>query len=369
MRTKRLCWARYRIPFCQPFATSQGKEAVRHGFLLRLVTDEGLVGLGEVAPIPGSSRRVRVDAATLLETLSQRLQGNSLEAVDDALGGVEQLHPAAVASVRCGLDTAVCDVLSQAAGLPVAQWLHGKASEDVPVNATVALPDSESAAEAAARAKARGFLCVKLKVGLAKGVEPERERVAAVRNAIGDRLKLRLDANGAWDVERAVTTLRALEPYGLEYVEQPVPSGNIHMMRKVREGIGTPIAADEDVASAEAAEHLLSAAAAEVLVIKPMVVGGLTTARRIIEAAQSRGTACVITTTIDTGIGVAAALHLAATLPEPVLACGLATADLLTNDLLASPLAVRGGRMAVPDTPGLGVRLNQKALKGRSHLS
>ena len=369
MTVERLSWTRYRIPFRQPFATSQGTEAQRHGFLLRLVTDEGWVGLGEVAPIPGSGSRVGIDVMTLLETVSLRLPDKPLEAVDDALCSVDRLHPSAVASVRCGLDTAVCDALSQAAGKPVALWLAGQAAETVPVNATIALPDEVSAAEAAARAQALGFPCVKLKVGMADGVEAERARVAAVRNAIGERLKLRLDANGAWDEEEAIATIRVLEPYDLEFVEQPVAFGNVQVMRRVREAVDTPIAADEDVTDAEAAAQLLRAGAAQILVIKPMVVGGLRTARDIIEDAQSQGVTCIVTTSIDTGIGIAAALHLAATLPSPVLACGLATGDLLTTDLLASPLAIREGQMRRPDTPGLGVRLDEKALKRSSRLS
>ena len=363
MKVEQFSWTEYRIPFRRPFATSQATEAERHGFLLRLVTDKGLVGLGEAAPLPGSGSRVRFDVVTLLETVSLQLQGTHVEGVDDALGSVDLLHPAAVASVRCGLDTAVCDVLSQATGLPVALWLAGQAAEAVPVNATVAVPDAASAAEAAARARALGLPCVKLKVGMAGDVEAERERVSAVRNAIGDRLQLRLDANGAWDEEQAIATIRALEPYGLQFVEQPVASGNLQAMRRVCEAVDTPIAADEDVTDLEAAVRVLRARAAQTLVIKPMAVGGLRMARKIIEEAQSEGVSCIVTTSIDSGIGIAAALHLAATLPAPVPACGLATADLLTTDLLASPLAIRGGWMQRPDSLGLGVRLDQETLK------
>ena len=369
MKVEQFSWTEYRIPFRRPYATSQATEAERHGFLLRLVTDKGWVGLGEVAPLPGSNSRVGLDVVTLLETVSLRLQGTSVEAVDEAVGGGDLLHPAAVASVRCGLDTAVCDVLSQGAGLPVALWLAGQAAEAVPVNATVALPDALSAAEAAARARALGFPCVKLKVGMAGDVDEERERVSGVRNAIGERLRLRLDANGAWDEEQAIATIRALEPYDLELVEQPVASGNLQAMRRVWKAVYTPVAADEDVSDLEAATHVLRAGAAQMLVIKPMVVGGLRTARKIIEDAQSQGVTCIVTTSIDSGIGIAAALHLAATLPSPVPACGLATGDLLTTDLLVSPLAIRGGCMQRPDTPGLGVRLDDEALKKYGCLS
>lgn len=369
MKVERLTWTGYRIPFRQPFATSLGTETERHGYVLRLVTDAGLVGFGEAAPVPGSGRRVGFDVPVLLETASQAIPGTPVEAVDDALGDVRHLHPAAVASVRCGLDTAVCDVLSQEAGMPVAVWLAGQAQEAVPVNATVALADAVSEAQAAARAQAQGFSCIKLKVGIAADLGAERERVAAVRNAIGARLKLRLDANGAWNTEEAIRTIRALEPYGLELVEQPVAFGNVQAMRQVREAVDTPIAADEDVTSSETAADVLKAGAAQVLVIKPMVVGGLREARKIIEEAQSFGASCIVTTSIDSGIGIAAALHLAATLQCPVRACGLATGALLATDLLTAPLAIHKGRMWLPDGPGLGVRLDDEALTRCSIVS
>ena len=369
MRVARLSWTAYRIPFRQPFATSQGTEAERRGFVLRLVMEDGRVGLGEAAPVPGSGPRVWTDVASLLKALSLRLQSASLEAVDAALGAMDPLHPAAVAAVRCGLDTATCDVLSQAAGMSVARWLAGHAATTVPVNATIALARAAPAAEAAAQARAVGFPCVKLKVGMAEGVEAERQRVAAVRNAVGERLKLRLDANGAWGEEQAIATLRALEPLDLEFVEQPVGPGQPAAMRRVREAVNTPIAADEDVTGPEQAAQVLRAGAAQVLVIKPMVVGGLRIARDMIEAARSRGVACIVTTSIDTGIGIAAALHLAATLPSPVPACGLATGDLLATTLIAPPLPVRGGQMPLPDAPGLGIRLDGEALRRCSRRS
>ena len=363
MRVARLSWTAYRIPFRQPFATSQGTEAERRGFVVRLVTHDGREGLGEAAPVPGSDPRVWTDVASLLEALSPRLQDAPLEAVNAALRTLDPLHPAAVAAVRCGLDTAACDVLSQAAGTPLARWLAAHAARSVPVNATIARAGAVQAAGAAAQARALGFPCVKLKVGLAGGVEAERQRVAAVRNAIGERLKLRLDANGAWGEEQAIATLRALEPYDLEFVEQPVGTGRLASMRRVRDRVDIRIAADEDVTGPEQAAQVLRAGAAQVLVIKPMVVGGLRIARDMIEAARSRGAACIVTTSIDTGIGIAAALHLAAALPSPVPACGLATGHLLATTLLASPLPVSGGRMPLPDAPGLGIRLDEEALK------
>ncbi len=363
MQVNRLSWTTYRIPFRQPFATVRGTQTEHRGVLLQLHTNAGLVGLGEAAPVPGSDLQAGSDVATLLEAVRPSLPGRRLEEAAKLPGPVSHLHPAAVAAVRCALDTAVCDVLAQAAGMPLALWLSREASETVPVNATIALPDAVSAADAAAKARASGFRCVKLKVGMATSPEAECDRVAAVRQALGDRLKLRLDANGAWDVEQAVRTIQALEPYGIELVEQPVAGGHVEALRRVRVAVRTPIAADEAVTGVVAAERVLQAGAAQVLIIKPMVVGGLRPARKIIERAHAGGVSCVVTTTLDAGIGIATALHLAATLPSPGLACGLATGALLATDLLATPLIVRDGRMQRPNAAGLGVRLDEQAVE------
>ncbi len=186
--------------------------------------------------------------------------------------------------------------------------------------------------------------------------------MAAVREALGPEIKLRIDANGAWGVEQAVRAIRGLEEYDLEMVEQPVAAGDLPGLARVRAEVDAPIAADEDVTDVEAAELVLEAGAADVLVVKPMVVGGLRPARRIIEMVAAAGAEAVVTTTLDSGIGTAAALHLAATLPPGSPACGLATGSLLAADLITGPLVASCGRMELPDGPGLGVKLDEGQL-------
>src|SRR5262249_50094055 len=153
----------------------------------------------------------------------------------------------------------------------------------------------------------------------------ELARIAAIRATLGADVRLRIDANAAWDVPEAIAIIRAAERYQLELVEQPV--ADLAGMAQVRAASPTPIAADESVGGPPHATKVIAAGAADVLVIKPMMAGGLRRARAIIVQAQLAGLQALVTTTIDAGVGVAAALHLAATLP-PQLACGLATGPL-----------------------------------------
>jgi L-alanine-DL-glutamate epimerase-like enolase superfamily enzyme len=229
----------------------------------------------------------------------------------------------------------------------------------VPVNATIASRSLEAAAAAALVARVAGFGCIKLKVGMEKTIQNEATRVAAIRDVIGRDIKLRLDANGAWDETTAIATIRALEPYDIELIEQPVPPDNLEALGRVRSAVTTAIAADEAVSDYASAARAI--ACADVLILKPMRLGGISTASYVARQAAASGLDAVVTTTIDTGIATAVALHLASTLPEG-RAHGLATASLLESDLVTTPLSVERGYMKLPLDAGLGVTLDEEAL-------
>lgn len=333
---------------------------------MRLTTDVGIVGLGEASPLPRDGEDALQDVLAMLVSAKTALIGKRVDEIEGDLSWSGQDRCAA-AAVCCALDTALCDAMAKAAGITVAELLTPNMRRSVVVNAIIGASSTADACKAALQARAAGFTCVKLKVGITQDIEEEHERVATVRAALGSQTKLRLDANGAWTVERAIHTIQVLEAYDLEFVEQPVSPGQVEAMKRVREAVNTPIAADEDITDLDAARRILQLGAAQVLVLKPMVIGGLRSARRIMELARAADTAVVVTTTLDTGVGAAAALHLAATLPPGSPACGLATSDLLTSDLLIhplrAPLGVKDGQMELPERHGLGVELDAAALQ------
>ena len=222
---------------------------------------------------------------------------------------------------------------------------------------------AQAVAQAGA-AWAAGHRTLKLKVGATRP-EEDRRRVEAVRNALPDAT-LRLDANGGWDEITAAAALERLAGYRIELVEQPVASEATEALARLRRAQLCRIAADEAVTSLEAGRDLLAAEAADVLVLKPMRLGGLRPALTLAGEAAERGVPCVVTTTFDAAVGVAAALHLAAALPAvaalPDPAHGLATADHLAADLVAEPPRPHDGAIALPPVPGLGVRVDERAL-------
>lgn len=355
-----LGWAAYRVPFAQPVATARGRLAFRAGAILWLAGPDGVRGLGEVAPLPDLAERELGRALALLEELRGEIERGEPE-LERLLAGWRDGTPAGRA-LRAALETALLDARARRAGLPLARWLSGEAGTAVPVNAVVTAPSIDAAAEEARAAVAEGFRTVKLKVGVAETEAAELERVAAVREAIGSGVRLRLDANGGWTSEQAIRLLRRLAVYEIELVEQPVPAGDLEGLAAVRRRVPVAVAADEAVTGPEAARRILELEAADALVLKLPVAGGIAQAREIAELAVERGRAVIVTSAFESGVGLAAALHLAAALPGLSLASGLATAGLLAATLTDEPLLARGGCLCLPAGPGLGVSIDLAAL-------
>lgn len=359
MKIRRVAWTTYSIPFAQEFATSRGSDAVREGLLLRMTTDDGLVGLGEAAPLRSFEGGTLDQTIGAISGLAPSLIG--LDPIASAsLAGESSARRHIPTAAACAVDLASLDLIAQSEEVPLAGIFSGMVEDEVPVNASVGLADDKAAAAAARQAVEAGFPCVKLKVGLPGS--DDVKRVAAVREAMGAGAALRLDANGAWKVDQAISIIRALEQFEIELVEQPVRSYELDGLARVRAAVHTSIAADEAAAGLTQAARVVAARAADVLIVKLMPAGGPGPANRVLDLAYPAGLRAIVTTTIESGVGIAAALHLAASLPPPVLPCGLATASLLAADLLVEPLSIDHGRMRVPEGPGLGVALDERQL-------
>jgi O-succinylbenzoate synthase len=184
----------------------------------------------------------------------------------------------------------------------------------------------------------RGFSAVKVKVRDAAGIA----LVRAVRDAVGPDVGVRVDANGAWDVDTAVTMIAKLAEFDLEYVEQPCAT--LEDLARVRRRVDVPIAADECIRSLDDARELRARDAADVIVVKQLPLGGVRAALAVVDAAD---VPAVVSSMMETSVGIAAGLALAAALPELPYACGLATLGALAGDVTHAPLVPVDGVLAV----------------------
>ena len=326
----------------EPHHAAHGTTTVRELLLLRIESQEGVVGWGEAAPLE-SYDGVALDACRgALEA-----QASALCTVTPGSGGAAALEAARAAAdlpqALAAVDMALWDAAARRAGVPVSAMLSDRCASAVTVNATIDAADRTGAAAQAAAARAGGFGCVKVKVGLGD----DAGRVAAVRAACGPAMLLRLDANGAWSVDEAVAAIGELEACGLELVEEPVHG--IAELRAVREQVTTRVAMDETAAIHGA----ISSGAADAVCLKLGRAGGIAALLAQATLVRTTGAEPYLASTLDGPLGIAAAVHAAAALHiEP--ACGLATLALFA-DLDVPELAPVGGAIAVPTAPGLGV--------------
>src|SRR5579862_3979593 len=242
----------------------------------------------------------------------------------------------------------------------------------IPVNVTVPAVGPAQAIEIVA---ASGCRTAKVKVAEPGQAEAQDiERVEAVREALGPDGAIRVDANGGWEVGQAARMLRRLAAFGLEYAEQPCAT--LDELAALRRLAGLPIAADESIRKAEDPLRVKAAGAADIVMIKVQPLGGVRAALRVADAC---GLPAVVSSAVDSSVGLAAGVALAAALPELPYACGLATMSLLTGDITAEPLTEAGGMLPVrrpaPDPDALArweadpEPWRRRALAAAAHLS
>ena len=286
-------------------------------------------GLAELAGVGARAHRVRVPLRVPLG--GQRVREATLIQGPAGWGEFSPLP-----GYPC--DPAQCEAAAREAAF--VGW-PATVRAEVPVNALLPAVDAGTAAAMAAEAAAAGITTVKVKVG-GGALGDDADRVAAVRAALGPAGRIRLDANGAWDVDTAVIALDRLASFDLELVEQPV--ADLADLARVRRRVAVAVAADESVRTLDDARRLAALNAADAIVVKVQPLGGVRAALEVIEAA---GVPAIVSSLYETSIGLAAGVALAAALPELPYACGLGTGALLAGDVVADPLIPQGGVLPV----------------------
>lgn len=332
-----------RLPLTAPMTTAAGTTDIRHTVLYGL-TEAGVTGWGEVAPLPGWSPQTLASCRAVLPT--------AMPATEIDLEPVlsERTLPA-----RAGVIGAALDLRARQAGLSLRHHLahtyrRAEPSDAVAVNGVVSAADPATVAAEVTALAARGITTVKLKVA-AGSVAQDVERVAAAR-AAGPTMLLRLDANGGWSAETAQDALARLAEFDIALCEEPVRG--VDEIAALAAAVDVPLAVDESVHGLPDTRRVWPhAGAIAAVVIKPQAIGGDDFAMIAIAEAQRAGIEPIVTTMIDSAVGVAHAAHVAAAASLPG-AHGLDTARLLAADV-ASPLPIVDGRIRFSGEPGLGI--------------
>jgi O-succinylbenzoate synthase len=338
---------RLRLPLVEPFGTAHGTQHERDVLLVRVLTSDA-EGWGECAALsePTYTAEYTEGAADVLRRhLVPRL-------FDDAGLDSVQGHPMAKAALRAAL----LDAALRGEGRSLKDYL-GAARSTVPVGVSVGLqPSLDAMLETVARYVEQGYARVKLKIQPGWDVEP----VSAVRDRFGPRLQLQVDANGSYTVDDA-RHLQDLDSFALVLIEQPLPADDLLGHVAVAERITTPVCLDESIGSAADADTAIRLGACRIVNIKAGRVGGLDEAVRIHDLCQKQGVPVWCGGMLETGVGRAAALALAA-LPNFTLPADLSASDRYYREDLTDPFVLHDGCLTVPDGPGIGVTPHPEAL-------
>jgi L-alanine-DL-glutamate epimerase-like enolase superfamily enzyme len=352
-----------RVPMRGPLKWSGGTRHTGSGLIIQLETDEGLTGIGEA---PGPT--LTAIETIVEEELAQFLVGQDplrtewlVHRMEEFTRNWSQLASYAIA----GLEMALLDLKGKALGVPVAELLGGFCRDEVRLVGYLFIDEPEANARKAAEFVDQGFEELKLKVG--RDLGQDFDTLAAIRDTVGSTPKIRVDANMNWSVPAAIKSIRTLERFDLQYVEQPVPDFDIEGMAQVRRAIAVPLAADEACTDVRSVLKLLRADACDVFVVYPSEAGGLTRARHIAAIADGAGKWCAIGSWAELGVATAANLHVAASSTNFPFASDTHY-PLQEDDVLAEPFAPDGGRLTVPRASGLGVALDPDSLARLAQL-
>jgi L-alanine-DL-glutamate epimerase-like enolase superfamily enzyme len=331
------------VPLTDPLRPEAGSLWLRPLIRLTIEADDGAVGHGEAAPLEAYDG---VSVERVLEALAAHTSALATigwPAGSDVRASCARADP--LPQALAAIDMALWDMAGRRAGKPVAELIGAPVLDRIAVNATigaVAPPDAAAEAQAAAVA---GFGCVKVKVG----TPDDRQRLQAIRDAVGPDLLIRVDANGAWDQLNAPERIRALARFGIELFEEPVHGGDA--IEAVARAVPNSVLATDESAGAEFGTF--TRRRCDAVCLKIAASGGITGLIEDATRARELGYEVYIASTLDGPLGIAASLHAAAVV-RPDRHCGLATLGRFGAAAIPAGLEPQGGLMSVPPGAGLG---------------
>jgi L-alanine-DL-glutamate epimerase-like enolase superfamily enzyme len=352
-------WCPRRRAFGGVTRTALGPAAVSDYTIVFVDTDAGITGIGEVSSV--FKRRGELLRHDIDKALAPSVVGEDptriaylVQKMDQALDGSEE--------GKAGIEMALWDILGKALDTPVYRLLGGKVRDRIPLSYSVPWGEPEQMAGFAVERVRAGHRTIKVKVGNEPATDIAAVRL--VREAIGPEVKLRVDGNMGWSTaKQAIGVIRAMEPYNLELVEQPLAAHDLEGMAEVRRAIGVPLMADESVRNPRSAMAVVRHGAADIANVYVTEAGGLLNASRIFAMCEAAGMPCMIGSMPEFGIGTAAQIHLGVAMTN--LGPDSDTCGVLyhAEDLLTRPLRIENGFSYPPEGPGLGVEIDMNVLE------
>lgn len=347
------------VPCKEPFVVSRGVSNDATNLAVKIYTDEGLTGTGECSPLVYLVGETQASEFEHAKEIAWLFKDKDPLAIEERVADMDRAFKGNY-TLKSAFDMALYDMLAQKANLPLYKVLGGSNTRVIQTDMTVTLDQPGRMAAKALEYKNAGFPAIKVKLGTS--TQQDVARIKAIRKTIGKTMPVRIDANQGWDPVTAIRTLKALEPFDIEYCEEPIPHWNNRELIRVRQNSPIPIMADESVFDHRDAFRLATMQACDYFNIKLSKSGGINNALKIVAIAEAAGIKTQVGCMLETRLGLTALTHLAMARGN-IEHFDIDSSFLLAEDPVEGGIEYVGkGRWTLPEIPGLGARFDESFL-------
>jgi L-alanine-DL-glutamate epimerase-like enolase superfamily enzyme len=359
----------------EPYTDAYGSYDDLRYALAIVHTDDGMTGVGEASPIDPSFYGETQDSmrSVIEEHIDPLIRGQDPLNIEKIESDIDR-RIAGNSCAKTAIDIALYDLAGKALGVPVYKLLGGLFREKAAAGLELGIVAAEDMAGQVGRLIELEAKAVKIHVGGAP--QEDIRSIRALRNAVGESVAIRADANGFYTTAEAIEVMRKVENCELEYFEQPVAKSNMDGLTAIRRSVSTPIAVDEGVWTPQDAIEICKRNAADIINIKLTRVGGLNKAKKIANIAEAAALKCHVGCELELGVGNAAKVHLAVSLANATCAaagefcsCVAGMRGSLRDNIVSDPVAIKHGFVEPINKAGLGVTLDEEKMKlyGKTH--
>jgi L-Ala-D/L-Glu epimerase len=348
------------IPLKEPFTTSLGTETSADNVLVKIITEEGIIGFGECSPYMPINGESTDTCITVGQYFAKAFLGKDPLKIEKCINLMDKIIYGN-SSIKSAFDMAIYDIASQHAGLPLYKFLGGENNKVIVTDYTVSISEPQKMAADALKIKNEGYPAIKVKLGL--DGKTDVERIKAIRAAVGNEIPLRIDANQGWKVKEAIETLIALAEFDIQYCEEPIARWKFMKLPKLRKNSPIPIMADECCGDEHDAERLIELNACDMMNIKLGKSGGIFKALKMVRLAEAANIHLQVGAFLESRLAMTAFAHFA--LCSPIIEhYDFDTALMFSEDPVTGGIVYeKNGVVKVPDTIGLGATIDESWLK------
>ncbi len=348
------------IALKEPFTISLGTIYNAENIVIKIHTDSGLTGTGECSPLVFIVGETQASEFEMAKNLAVLLKGKDPLAIEDRLQETDNALQGNY-TIKSAFDMALYDLLAKNAGMPLYQLLGGGNNREIYTDMTVVIGSPEKMAAAALEYKNQGYPAIKVKLGTT--IKEDVARIRAIRDAVGEDIPVRIDANQGWDPTTAIKILKALEQFDIEHCEEPIPHWNNRDLVRVRENSPIPVMADESVFDHRDAFRLACMGACDYFNIKLSKSGGIHNALKIIAVAEAAGIKSQVGCMFESRYALTALTHLVAA-RNNIVHFDIDSSFMHVEDPVIGGIQYEGsGKWVLPDEPGIGADFDPKFLE------